>query len=189
MARTLFKALLTGLVLAAAVPARADGPSYNLAELLAFQVRPDSGGIRRGYVADGSVDFGSGFFGEASYSHISDDTLLGNHSTNYALFGPGYRVSFPLTDVFLSVDYLHADDKSPAGSRSGSGYRWVWGLRSSITERLEMNTGIEKSSVGNTDTGIRLGESYDFGKGWSLRAQYIWFSHARSMVLGLRYLY
>jgi len=109
-------------------------------------------------------------------------------SENFFL-GPGYRVHTEIVDVFLSVDYVHRSVSGPAGSGSQDGYRWVWGLRSAVTDRLELNTGVEKSSVGLTDTGLRLGESYRFTDRLSLRAQYVWFSDAHSWVIGLRYNY
>ena len=169
-----------------ALPARAATPDYNLLELVYFHVQSDSFGSRQGYAANGFIDLTQGFFGEASDYHVS-----GNGTTvNTYLAGPGYRKSFDWTDVFLSVDYLHVSKDSPFGSASASGYRWVWGLRSAVTDRLELNTGVEKASVGNTDTGIRLGTSYKIlGDHLALRAQYVWASDVKTWILGLRYLF
>lgn len=170
-----------------AAPAWADAPNYNLLELVASHAQSDSSGSQTGYVFNGSLDLGAGFYGEASGTHVSGSTGAGDFTTNSYLAGPGYRVSFPLTDVFLSVDYLHVNSDTPAGSASHDGYRWVWGLRIPATSRLELNTGVEKSSVGNTSTGIRLGESYEFAGKLALRAQYIWSHDVKSWILGLRW--
>jgi hypothetical protein len=176
-------------VTAWAAPARAAEPSYNLVELLAAETVVDSGGTARGYALNGSYDFGSGFFAEGLYYHLNDDSVPGGVTSENWFLGPGYRVHTEIVDVFLSVDYLHRSVSGGGTSSSQDGYRWVWGLRSAVTDRLELNTGVEKSSVGLTDTGLRLGESYRFTDKLALRAQYVWFSDAHSWVIGLRYNY
>ena len=172
-----------------ALPARAAAPSYSLVELLAAETDPDSGGQARGYAVNGSYDFGKGFFGEAVYYHLNDDTLPGGGTTTNAFVGPGFRVHTEITDIFLSIDWQHHTASGPGVSVSEDGYRWVWGLRSAVTEDLELNTGVEKASVAQTDTGLRLGASYTFGRTLALRAQYVWFNDAHSWVAGLRWYY
>lgn len=175
----------------AALPAAAQAaqPNYDLVEVLWAETVPDTGGTARGYALNGSYDFGAGFFGEGLYYHLNDDSVPGGVKSENWFLGPGYRVHTEIVDVFLSVDYLHRSVSGPASSTSQDGYRWVWGLRSAVTDRLELNTGVEKSSVGLTDTGLRLGESYRFTDNLALRAQYVWFSDAHSWVVGLRYNY
>ena len=168
------------------LPARAAVPDYDLIELVYFHVDSDAHGIRTGYQANGSLDFGQGFFGEATDYHVSGS---GTTVQSY-LAGAGYRKSFELTDVFLSVDYLHVATDTPLANTGQDGYRWVWGLRSAVSDALELNTGVEKASVGNTSTGIRMGVSYKcFGDHMALRAQYVWASDVKTWVLGLRYLF
>lgn len=179
------------LVLALALPSLAladDKPSYNLAELLYARIVTDSGDAD-GFAVNGSYDIGSGFFAEGLYYHLKDNSVPGDVTSNTLFLGPGYRVHFQPVDVFLSVDYLHKQVSGNGSSVTQDGYRWVWGLRSKVTDRLELNTGVEKANVGLTDTGLRLGESYEFTEGLTLRAQYVWFSDAHSWVIGLRYLY
>ncbi len=178
------------LCLALLAPAaHAAAPSYSLLELLAAETDPDSGGTARGYAVNGSYDFGKGFFGEAVYYHLNDDTLPGGATTTNTFIGPGFRVHTELTDIFLSIDWQHHTASGPGVSVSEDGYRWVWGLRSAVTDDLELNTGVEKASVAQTDTGLRLGASYKFTPTLALRAQYVWFNDAHSWVAGLRWYY
>jgi hypothetical protein len=168
------------------LPALAAVPDYDLVELVYFHVHADSVGTRTGYQANGSLDLGQGFFGEATDYHVTGSGT----TVNSYLAGAGYRRSYELTDVFLSVDYLHVAKDTPLGSVSQDGYRWVWGLRAAVNDRLELNTGVEKASVGNTATGIRAGVSYKFlGDHLALRAQYVWASAVKTWIVGLRYLY
>ena len=171
------------------LPARAAAPSYSLLELLAAETDPDSGGTARGYAVNGSYDFSHGFFGEAVYYHLNDDTVPGGATTENVFIGPGYRVHTELTDIFLSIDWQHHSASGPGGSSSQDGYRWVWGLRSAVTDSLELNTGVEKASVAQTDTGLRLGANYIFGRNLALRVQYVHFSDSHSWVAGLRWYY
>ena len=175
---------LAALLALLALPARAAVPDYDLLELVYFHLDSDTRGTRSGYQANGSLDLGAGFFGEATDYHVKG----GGTTVNSYLAGAGYRESFELTDVFLSVDYLHVATDTALGSTGQDGYRWVWGLRSALNDKLELNTGVEKASVGNTATGIRLGASYKcFGDSLALRAQYVWSEHVKTWVLGLRY--
>jgi opacity protein-like surface antigen len=177
--------LLLTLLVAPGLAAAAQ-PDYDLLEALGFQTT-SAAGDSRGLQLNGSYLIGAGFFAEGSASHVHDsDTDL---STDTLFGGLGYRARFQLTDVFLSVDWLHLGTDAAGTSTSQDGYRWVWGLRSDVTEDLELNFGIEKSSVGQTDVGLRIGESYAFSKTLSLRAQYVRFPDAHSWVLGLRYYY
>src|SRR5215472_2527722 len=129
------------------LPARADPPDYNLIELVYFHVDSDTTGVSHGYLANGFLDIGQGFFGEATGSHVSNGGVAGATTVDSYLGGLGYRRSFDLGDVFLSVDYLHVGTDTPSGNTGQSGYRWVWGLRSTVNDQLELNTGVEKSSV------------------------------------------
>lgn len=171
------------------LPARAAAPSYSLLELLAAGSDPDSGGTSQGYAVNGSYDIGKGFFGEAVYYHLNDDTVPGGAITENVFIGPGYRVHTELTDIFLSIDWQHHTASGPGVSVREEGYRWVWGLRSSVTDSLELNTGVEKASVAQTDTGLRLGASCKFTPALALRVQYVHFSDSHSWVAGLRWYY
>lgn len=177
--------MLASLALSAST-AQAAVPGYDFAEALAYRVNNPGGDTANGLQLNGSYDLGKGFYLEGTASDVHDDAG-GGVNTQKVLAGPGFRAHSPIVDVFLSVDYLHTDSSGAAGSQDG--YRWVWGLRSSLTDRLELNTGVEKSSVGQTETGVRFGESYRFSENLSFRAQYIHFHDGHNWVMGLRYIY
>ena len=166
--------------------AAAAQPNYDLVEALGFQTS-NAVGDSRGLQLNGSYWIGDEFFAEGSASHLHNGDA--DLSTDTVFAGLGYRAHFKLTDVFLSVDWLHLGTDAGGVSSSRDGYRWVWGLRGDVTEQLELNFGIEKSSVGETDVGLRIGESFALSKRLSLRAQYVHFPDAHSWVLGLRYYY
>lgn len=168
--------------------AAAASPNYDLLEALGYQTT-NGGGTARGLQFNGSYLLGDGWFAEASASRLHNGDVPGGLDADRDFAGLGYRVHFQPTDVFLSVDWLHLDSHTSGVSTSQDGYRWVWGLRSNVTEQLELNFGIEKSSVGETDVGLRIGQSFAFSKTLSLRAQYVHFPDAHSWVLGLRYYY
>lgn len=168
-----------------ALPANAAVPGYDFAEALAYRVNNPGGDTATGLQLNGSYDLGEGFFLEGTASDVHDSAGSGANFQK-VLAGPGFRAHTAIVDVFLSVDYLHTDN-SAAGSQDG--YRWVWGLRSAFTDRLELNTGVEKSSVGQTETGVRFGENYRFTESLSFRAQYIHFHDGHNWVMGLRYIY
>ena len=168
-------------------PALAAQPNYDLVEALAFQ-GTYANGDSRGLQLNASYLIVEGFFAEGSASHVHNRDL--DQSSDTAFAGLGYRVRFQPTDVFLSVDWLHRNTDAGGASNSQDGYRWVWGLRSDVSEALELNFGIEKSSVGEDHLGLRIGESFKLSERFSLRAQYVHFADAaHSWVLGLRYYY
>jgi hypothetical protein len=169
------------------LPAQAAVPDYDFAEALAYRVNNLGGDVATGLQLNGSYDLAQGFYLEGTASDVHDNAGSGTNAQKF-LAGPGFRAHTEIVDVFLSVDYLHIAT-SGGSSASQDGYRWVWGLRSGVTDRLELNTGIEKSSVGQTETGVRFGESYRFGDRLTFRAQYIHFHDGHNWVMGLRYIY
>lgn len=178
------------LLLLAAAPgmAAAATPNYDLLEGLGYQTT-SSNGTALGLQLNASYLIGEGWFAEGSASRLHNSDVLGGLDADRDFAGLGYRAHFELTDVFLSVDWLHLHQDAGGLSKSGDGYRWVWGLRSGVTDSLELNFGIEKSSVGEDHLGLRIGESWAFTEALSLRAQYVHFPDAHSWVLGLRYYY
>src|SRR6185437_15171887 len=173
------------LFLLLAVPgmAAAASPSYDLLEGLGYQT--DSGaGKALGLQLNGSYWMGEGFFAEASASRLHNGDVPGGLDADRDFAGLGYRARFEFTDVFLSVDWLHLHQDAGGVSQTGDGYRWVWGLRSGVSDKLELNFGIEKSDIGEDHVGLRIGESFVLTGRLSLRAQYVHFPDAHSWVLG-----
>lgn len=177
--------MLASLALLAST-ANAAVPGYDFAEALAYRVNNPGGDVATGLQLNGSYDLGTGLYLEGTASDVHD-SAGGGANIQKVLAGPGFRAHTAIVDVFLSVDYLHTDNSGTTNSQDG--YRWVWGLRSAFTDRLELNTGVEKSSVGQTETGVRFGESYRFSDSLSFRAQYIHFHDGHNWVMGLRYIY
>jgi hypothetical protein len=176
------------LSMAAPAMASAAAPNYDLLEGLGYQTINRSG-TALGLQLNGSYFISDGWFAEASASRLHNSDVPGGLDADRDFAGLGFRAQFPLTDVFLSVDWLHLHQDAGGVSQTGDGYRWVWGLRSGVTDQLELNFGIEKSNVGENHIGLRLGESWAFTSCLSLRAQYVHFPDAHSWVLGLRYYY
>jgi hypothetical protein len=178
------------ILLLATLPgmAAAATPDYDLLEALAYQTSTPSGAAL-GLQLNASYFLSHGLFAEASASRLHDDDVPGGRDTDREFAGLGARAHFELTDVFLSVDWLYLHQKAGALAATGSGYRWVWGLRSGVSDRLELNFGIEKADIGEKHIGLRLGESFRLAGALSLRAQYVHFPDAHNWVLGLRYYY
>ena len=178
------------LLLLAALPgmAAAATPNYDLLEGLGYQTNSGNGRAL-GVQLNGSYLIGDGWFAEASASELHNGDVPGGLDADREFAGLGYRAQFRLTDVFLSVDGVRVHQDAGGLSKTGDGYRWVWGLRSAVSDALELNFGIEKSNVGEDHLGVRIGESWGFTDALSLRAQYVHFTDAHSWVLGLRYYY
>lgn len=186
--RILPRHLLLLLAVPGVAAAAAAAPDYDLLEGLADQTTGATG-RELGLQLNGSYWMGDGFFAEGSVSRLHDGDAPGGLDADRDFAGLGLRAHFELTDVFLSVDWLHLHQDADGVGSSQDGYRWVWGLRSAVSEDLELNFGIEKSSAGEDHLGLRLGESFALTDRLGLRAQYVHFPDAHSWVLGLRYYY
>ena len=178
------------LLLLLAMPglAAAAAPSYDLLEGLGYQTTNGTG-TALGLQLNGSYFLDRGWFAEASLSRLHNGDVPGGLDADRDFAGLGLRAHFELTDVFLSVDWLHLHQDAGGVGTSADGYRWVWGLRSGVSEKLELNFGIEKSNVGESHVGLRIGENFALTDALGLRAQYVHFPDAHSWVLGLRYYY
>jgi opacity protein-like surface antigen len=176
------------LLLALPGMAAAASPDYDLLEGLGDQTTSGTG-TALGLQLNASYQLGDGFFAESSAARLHNGDVPGGLDADRDFAGLGLRAHFELTDVFLSVDWLHLHQDAGGVSTSADGYHWVWGLRSGVSDKLELNFGIEKSNVGENHVGLRLGESWAFTDVLSLRAQYVHFPDAHSWVLGLRYYY
>ena len=58
-------------------------------------------------------------FAEASASRLHNSDVPGGLDAERDFAGLGYRVQFPLTDVFLSVDWLHLHQDAGGVSQTG----------------------------------------------------------------------
>lgn len=167
--------LVLGTVLAFSAAANAEGPSYSYIEAGYQEVDLDAGGGINadgdGYGVAGSVAVSDNWFIFASYSDFDLESVIDLSSLSA---GAGYHSAISgRTDWFAALSYETAEVSAPGfGSFDDNGYGVTLGLRSMVSESLELY-----GNVGYVD----LGDGADgtaFGAG-------LWYTVAGNFALGL----
>ena len=170
----MFRHLALVLTLIFAVPALADGLSYNFIRAGYQSVDlDDDGGLNvdgDGYGLSGSFEIGDYMFGFASYGKTDFD--FGVDLTQLQA-GLGYHHrDTDNPDFYASLAYVEAEaEASGFGSVDDSGYGATIGVRSIVTDLIELY-----GEVAHVDFGD--GDNTALGAG-------IWFNLADSFALGL----
>lgn len=156
-------AVLTALLLAS--PVMADGLSYNFIEGAYARVELDDSLVDvdgDGFGIGGSFEINENFFGLASYSTADFDFGVDLNQLN-AGFGFHTGIS-PNTDFVATLVYVRAEVEAGGfGSIDESGWGASAGLRSMVSDRLEVNGAISYVDFGDgDDTSIGGGVLYNF---------------------------
>jgi len=168
-----FLAVLFATCLAA--PAMADSPSYNYIQAGYQSIDIGLGaGIDvdgDGYGVGGSFEIGDHMFAFASYATANFDLGV---DLNQLQAGLGYRVGLTgNTDFFASLAYVDVEvEASGFGSTDDSGFGATIGVRSNVSDLIELFGEIAYVDLGSGDNGTATGGG-------------IWFNLTDSFALGL----
>ena len=166
---------LIGVLMLSSAAAMADGPSYSRIQASYQEVDLDLGGgidaDGDGFGVGGSVAIGDSWYVFADYStadlaSVVDLTIL--------TIGGGWHTSMTTnTDFFAELGFADGEiDVSGFGSESDSGYSATVGIRSMLSEELEVY-----GSIGQVDFD-------DFGDGTNISAG-LWYTASGNLALGL----
>ena len=166
---------LIGVLMLSSAAAMADGPSYSRIQASYQEVDLDLGGgidaDGDGFGVGGSVAIGDSWYVFADYStadlaSVVDLTIL--------TIGGGWHTSMTTnTDFFAELGFADGEiDVSGLGSESDSGYSATVGIRSMLSEELEVY-----GSIGQVDFD-------DFGDGTNISAG-LWYTASGNLALGL----
>jgi opacity protein-like surface antigen len=173
----------------------AQSPTWNLIE--AGYGQADIDGLDElspsGFAIGGSSLLGENVFIQGSYSLLSDDISGVDIDLDQASVGLGYRYGLTeTTDVYASASYeyieLSASGFGASESLDDSGYGLTVGLRSRITEQLELNGAIGYVDIGDeSETALGVSGHYYFTQNVALGLTYSSTADVSIYGISLRY--
>lgn len=171
----MFKKLLLGTALVFAMsPAFAGDLSYNFIELgyQKAELDDDLAGISfdgDGFGIGGSFEVGESWFVGVGYSTIGFDFGI---DLDQISVGGGYHAGLSdRTDFFATLSYLSVEvSASGLGSVDEDGYGVAIGVRSMLTDNVELNGSIGYSDLGNgaDGTAFNAGALYSFTESFAI---------------------
>jgi hypothetical protein len=128
-----------------------------------------------GFVVLGSALVGENVFVQGSYSILSDEFSGVDIDVDQASVGLGYRYGLTeTTDAYASVSYEYVElSASGIASEDDNGYGLTVGLRSRITEQLELNGSIGYVDIADeSETALGVSAHYYFTQNVALGVSY-----------------
>jgi len=171
----MFKKLLLGIALTYFLsPAFASDLSYNFVEIGYVDAELDDGvpGFSfdgDGFGIGGSFEVGENWFVAANYSTLGFD--FGIDLDQFSVGGGYYFGMSERTDLVATLSYLSAEiSASGFGSDNADGYGVSIGVRSMLTDNVELNGSIGYSDLGDgaDGTAFSAGALYSFTDNFAL---------------------
>jgi len=163
--------------------AMADTPSFDFVEIGYTQLSIDGTSIEPdGFEFRGSSEINDSWYIAGDYSDISD----GGASVSLTTAGVGFKNDFSDTSSFFAeIDFARFDTN---GGGSDSGYEMTFGVRSNITEKLELKGAIEYLDINDDDTTyLVLGAAYNFTDRLAVYSDYKNESDSDRFSVGVRF--
>jgi len=177
------KKLFAGAILSVlSFGALADTPSFNNIEIgysnIDFDGLPDFSGFE----IKGSKELSENWYLAGDYTDVSE----GGFSLSLTTFGFGYKNDFSdSSSYFAEIDYARLDAD---GGVDESGYEISFGVRSMLSNELELKAAIEYLDIDNEDTTyLVLGSAYNFTDNMALYADYKYESDVSEYGVGVRF--
>lgn len=168
----MFKKLFaTAMLSACAFTTLAAAPSFNY--------------IQGGYVTDlnseddfdgweikGSFELNNDFYVTGNYQNLGADIFSNNVDADLFSAGIGYKMMLSSnTAFFTELEYLHAKiDVQGYSSDSENGYQIGAGVRSMLTNALEVKAAAYYQDISDSDQYIKLGAAYQLNNSLSVYA-------------------
>lgn len=158
-------ALVVSLAMFVAAPAIADGPSYNFVQASYQSVNLDLGSgfdvDGDGFGLAGSFEVGESVFIIASYATTGFDFSV---DLNQLQVGLGYHAGLTdNTDFFATLAYVDAEVEAPGASVDDSGFGASIGVRSNVSELVELFGEISYVDFGDgNETAVAGGIWFNF---------------------------
>ena len=166
------RVILTICAIFLTLPALADQPSYNFIQGGYQEIELDIGGgpdgDGDGFGVGGSVEFADNWFGFVSYSDIGFDFSI---DLTQIQVGVGWNT--PISDntsFFATAGYAQVEVDIPGfGSEDESGFALSVGLRSNVSDLIELFGSISYVDLGDGDsTGIGGGIYFNITEAFAL---------------------
>lgn len=137
------KGIIAVAIAAAPLAALADSPSYDYAQgsLVGQASSVGSADVDYfGFGVEGSYEFTPGFFGQASYTNMSDE--VGNTDVDQSMWtiGAGYIFYDEMdTNAYVKADLRNGNVEAGSLDDDFDGYSVAFGVRSQLSQQLELN--------------------------------------------------
>jgi hypothetical protein len=177
----MIKKLLTAAAFTVATfSAVAENPSFSYLDLGYANWDIDNAGDIDGFEIKGSGDINEHFYVAGDYTRLSESGV----SIDLTTLGLGYKNNFSDTSTFFAeVDYASIN---PEFGSSEDGYEVTLGIRSMVTNKLELNGAVEYLDINGDSTSLVLGSAYNFTEKFGMYAHYKVESDINRYALGLR---
>ena len=162
--------------------AMADGPSFNNVEVGYSNVDFDGIVDLSGFELKSSWELSDNWYLAGDYSDVSE----GGFDMNLMSFGVGYKNHFSTNSAFFAQ--LEYAEMEADGGVDEDGYEVTFGIRSMVSEQVELKAAIEYLEIDNEDTtSLVLGSAYNFSDNIAAYAEYKYESDVSRYGVGLRF--
>jgi len=164
--------------------AMADNPSFDNVEIgyTEFDFEDGIDIDIDGFEIKGSKELSDNFYLAGDFTRLSENGI----DIDLTTFGVGYKNDFSNTSTFFSeIDYARIDAD---GGLDEDGYEVTIGIRSMLSQELEVKVAAEYLDIdGGDTTSLIVGGAYNFTKKLAAYADYSYESDLSSYAVGLRY--